>query len=203
MDVPIVCLFPPLHAESVWHVHGISWFSSRESISNGGNFRCGPFWSRTNTLLSFFYHSEGLRFCYNHHSVISRLHTRAHGPAWVHWASVLASSLIISRRVCSFFDFLVVFRGGLDLFLSLWPARSSCTSRTVAASTGGPTASFSTKCWSDSRRSTARMKRNSLPPSPTRTSPIRNHCPKKPKRFAKELVFILFIFCQHFFLKIS
>ena len=88
---------PLLHAESVWHVHGISWFSSRESISNGGNFRCGPFWSRTNTLLSFFYHSEGLRFCYNHHSVISRLHTRAQGPAWVHWASALASSLIISR----------------------------------------------------------------------------------------------------------
>ena len=121
----------------------------------------------------------------------SLVYTRAHGPALGVRISLFSNNIPVGReRVCSFFDFLVVFRGGLDLFLSLWPARSSCTSRTVAASTGGPTASFSTKCWSDSRRSTARMKRNSLPPSPTRTSPIRNHCPKKPKRFAKELVFI-------------
>ncbi len=83
-------------------------------------------------------------------------------------------------------------RESLDLFLSLfsvgWLLRSSCISRTVAASTGGPTASYSTKCSSASRRSTAKMKRNSLPPSLTRTSLIRNRCPRKPKRFAKEWV---------------
>ena len=111
------------------------------------------------------------------------------------WISLpLSLSLIISRRHC--FTFLFFF----DLFPSssssscVLPFRSFCISRTVRVSTGGLTVSSSTRCWSANRRSMVKMKRNSLPPSRIKMFPIRNRCPKRPRKSAKESVGLLLLF---------
>lgn len=100
---------------------------------------------------------------------------------------VLPSSLSLANNntVSAIFLFCDLFP---SLSLSLSLHRSSCTSRTERVSTGGPMASFSTRCWSASRRSTARMKRNSLPPSRIRMFPTRKPCPRRPRKSAKESV---------------